>query len=112
MGLQDALKKFSDEVKDLATLTVTTYTGSLSQAVNAETGEIDWDKFRPDSGELQMVAATQIKADYDTVNFRAASAGGDNVAEMILVHQAAVETAQNGRASLLKLLSGTLSGLG
>jgi len=111
MGLKDALKKFSDEVKDLSTLTVTTYTGTLTQAIDAETGEINWDKFRPDSGELKMIAATQIKADYDTVNFRAAAAEGDNVAEMILVHQAAVETAQNGRASLLKLLSGTLTSL-
>ncbi len=108
MGIRDALQKFSDEIKDLSTLTVTTYTGTLSQAIDSETGEIDWDKFKPGSGELTMVAATRINADFDTVNFRAALAGKDNYNDMLALHQAAVETAQSGRAGLLKLVSGLI----
>ncbi len=111
MGIRDAIKKFSDEIQDLSTLTVTTYTGTLSQVIDSDSGEIDWDKFKPSSGELTMVAATRISADYDTVNFRAALAGIDNLDDLLQLHRMAVETAQNGRAGLVKLLTGTVSGI-
>lgn len=107
MSLSDAINKFAAKIEDLTTLEVTTYTGTLSQALT-DGGEIDWDKFKPSSGELLMVAATRISADFDTVNFRAQMATNDQLKDLLLVHQAAVETAQNGRLGLLKMFTNKL----
>lgn len=110
MSFKDAIAKFTDEVKDLSTLQVTTYTGSLEQVIG-EGGEIKWDAFHPTNGKLVLAAATLIKADFDTVNFRSGDASLDNRADLLALHQAAVESAQSGRLALVKMFAG-LIGLG
>ncbi|MEZ4449615.1 MAG: hypothetical protein R3B09_09050 [Nannocystaceae bacterium] len=109
MGLKDAVAKFTEKVEDLTTLEVTTYTGSLEQAIDPQTGAINWSAFKPTQGALTMVAATRIAADFDTVNFRASGAAADD--DLIRLHQAACESAQSGRLALIKMFSGAL-GLG
>jgi hypothetical protein len=109
MGLKEAVTKFVEKVEDLATLEVITYTGTLEQAVDPQTGAINWSAFKPSSGSLTMIAATRIQADYDTVNFRASGATSDE--DLLRLHQAACESAQNGRLALVKMFAGAI-GLG
>ena len=59
MSAKETLHKFLDSVTDLTSLEVTTYTGKLSQVIDAGTGKLQWDAFRPD-GALVLVAATLI----------------------------------------------------
>jgi hypothetical protein len=108
MSLKDALKKFTDGITDLANLEVTTYTGKLEQVVDATTGQIKWDEFKPNSGKLVLVAATLVRADYDTVNFRAAEVDHGDIQALFQLHQASVESSQNGRLALTKIFSGLL----
>lgn len=111
MGFEHAIKAFIEAVDDLATLEITTYTGTLAQAVDAETGDIDWSRFTPTSSELLLVAATRVDADMDTVNFRANHEGIDDLEGLYELHQAAVESAQAGRAALLQMFQGMLGTL-
>ena len=60
MSAKETLHKFLDSVTDLTSLEVTTYTGKLSQVIDAGTGKLQWDAFRPD-GALVLVAATLIR---------------------------------------------------
>lgn len=107
MGLKEAVGKFSDSVKDLTTLKVTTYTGSLEQALT-ESGELNWDAFKPTNGKLVLAAATQVAADYDTVNFQSNDASLDNLGELLQLHQAAMESALSSRTALIKMFTGLL----
>jgi len=61
MSLKDVITKFTDSIKDLTNLEVTTYTGTLEQVVNATTGQIQWDQFKPTGGKLVLVGATMIQ---------------------------------------------------
>ncbi|MEZ4384710.1 MAG: hypothetical protein R3A79_25500 [Nannocystaceae bacterium] len=107
MGLKEAVNKFTDSVKDLSTLRVTTYTGSLEQAIT-EAGEINWDAFKPTNGKLVLAAATQIDADYDTTNFQSSDAAIANLDELLELHKAAIESALGGRTALVKMFTGLL----
>ncbi|MCA9636944.1 MAG: hypothetical protein KC420_13035, partial [Myxococcales bacterium] len=102
MSFKDAIAKFTDEVKDLSSLQVTTYTGSLEEAIG-EGGEINWEAFKPTSGKLVLAAATLVKADYDTVNFRSGDKSLENIGDLLELHQSAVESAQNGRLAMVKM---------
>ncbi len=109
MSLTDAVEKFNNTIQNLSSLEVTTYTGSLSQIIDSNTGEIDWDKFKPNSGELVLVAATRIQADYDTISFLANDAENiGDIDRLLELHQGAVESAQAGRLALLHLFPGLL----
>ena len=61
MSFKDVISKFTDSVKDVTSLQITTYTGTLEQVVNAQTGQIQWDQFKPTAGKLVLVAATMIQ---------------------------------------------------
>lgn len=108
MSLKDTIKKFSDSISDLTNLEVTTYTGKLEQVVDATTGQIKWDEFKPTSGKLVLVAATLVRPNLDTVNFHADKLDQGDLKALLDLHQAAVESAHNGRLALLKAFSGLL----
>ncbi len=107
MSLKEAVGKFAESVKDLSSLEVTTYTGSLEQVIT-ESGEIDWESFKPTGGKVVLAAATQVKADYDTVNFRSGDPELTNLGDLLELHAAAIESAQNGRLAIGKMFSGPL----
>lgn len=107
MSLKEAIGNFTDSIKDLSSLEVLTYTGSLEQVIT-ESGEIDWASFKPTGGKVVLAAATQIKADYDTVNFRSGDPELSNLGDLLELHSAAIESAQNGRLAIVKLFSGLL----
>lgn len=108
MSLKDAIKQFTDSVSDLTNLEVTTYTGKLEQAVDANTGQLKWDEFKPTNGKLVLVAATLIRPNLQTVNFRASDVEAADLKALGELHTAAVESAQNGRNALLKMFAGLL----
>lgn len=106
MSLKEALQKFTDGIVDLTNLEVTTYTGKLEQAVDATTGQINWDEFKPSSGKLVLAAATLVRPNLNTVNFRAAEVEQGDLQTLLELHTAAVESARNGRMALLKMFAG------
>ena len=108
MSLKDALKKFTDSIADLSNLEITTYTGKLEQAVDATTGQIKWDDFKPTSGKLSLVAATLVRPNLNTVNFRAAEAEGADLKSLLDIHPAAVDSARTGRMAVLKIFMGLI----
>jgi hypothetical protein len=110
MGLKEAVNNFAEKIEDLSSLEVLTYTGTLEQAIDPKTGAIDWDAFKPTRGALVLAAATRVSADQDTINFRASDAGRAGFTELLALHQAAVESAQNGRVALLRLFRGLVGG--
>ena len=71
MSLKDAIKKFTDSVSDPDQPEVTTYSGKLEQVIDAGTGQLKWDSFKPNNSKLTLVAATLIRPNMNTVNFRA-----------------------------------------
>ena len=105
MSLKDAVKKFADSIVDLTNLEVTTYTGKLEQAVDATSGQIKWDEFKPNNGKLVLAAATLVKGNLNTVNFRAAELEQGDLKAILDLHMAAVDSARAGRAALVKMFS-------
>lgn len=105
MSLKDAIKKLTDGIVDLSNLEVTTYTGKLEQVVDATTGQIKWDEFKPTNGKLVLAAATLIRPNLNTVNFRASETEGD-LKGLLELHTAAVDSARNGRMAIVKMFSG------
>lgn len=108
MSLKDAIKKLADGIVDLSELEVTTYTGRLEAVVDGASGRIRWEDIRPGSGKVVLAAATLVRPNLDTVNFRATEVEGANLAALFELHVAAVESARNGRMALLKMFSGML----
>lgn len=111
MGIKQAIESFEAAVDDLTTLEITTYTGTLAEVVDEDTGKINWTKFRPNSGVVLLAAATRVEPDFDTVNFRANHAGIDDLDGLYELHRAAVESAQAGRIALLELFKGVIATL-
>jgi hypothetical protein len=103
MSAKETLHKFLESVTDLTSLEVTTYTGKLSQVIDAGTGKLQWDAFRPD-GALVLVAATLIRPNLHTVNFRAEGLDRGELEALTALHRAAVESAQGGRLALARML--------
>src|SRR5687767_1878491 len=103
MGLKEAIKKFTDGITELTDLEVTTYTGKLEQAVDAATGKIRWDEFKPTSGKLVLAAATLVRPNFNTVNFRSEEVQAGDMKAIIELHMAAVASARNGRMALVKM---------
>lgn len=106
MSLRDAIQKFTDSIQDLTNLEVTTYTGKLEQLADPATGQIRWDELKPGSGKLVLAAATLVRPNASTVNFRATQIEAGDVAAILELHAAAVDSARSGRLALVKLFSG------
>jgi hypothetical protein len=112
MSLKEAIKKFTESVTDLTNLEITTYTDKLEQVVDATTGQIKWDEFKPTNGKLVLTAATLVRPNFNTVNFRAAEVLSGDLRSLIDLHIAAVASARNGRMALVKMVSGLVPGQG
>lgn len=108
MSLKDAIKKFTDSVMDLTNLEVTTYTGRIEQVVDPTSGQIKWDELRPNNGKLVLAAATLIRPNLNTVNFRSSESEQGDFKALLELHMAAVDSARNGRAALVKIFAGLL----
>lgn len=106
MSAKEAVREFFDAISDLTSLEVTTYTGTLAEAVDAETGQIQWDSFKPTEGKLVLAAATLIRPNLHTVNFQAESLEKGDLEALQKLHMAAVESAQKNRLALAKMLAG------
>lgn len=108
MSLKDAVKKFTESIGDLTNLEVTTYTGKAEEIFDAKSGEIRWDEFKPTSGKLVLVAATLVRPNLNTVNFRAGEVDQGDLKALIDLHMAAVASARDGRIAFVKMFSGLL----
>jgi hypothetical protein len=108
MSLKDAVAQFTESVVDLTELEVTTYTGTLEEAIDAKTGKIRWDDFRPTGGKLVLAAATRVRPNFETINYCAADMGSADMQALLAIHNAAVESAKSGRLALVKMFSGLL----
>jgi hypothetical protein len=112
MSLKDAIHRFVDGVSDLTNLEVTTYSGKLEQVIDGKTGQLRWEEFRPGNGQLVLVAATLVRPNHSTVNYRASELEPANLKALTELHAAAVETAQNGRMAMVKMFLGLLHSTG
>jgi hypothetical protein len=112
MSLKEVVAKYTESIKDLTNLEVTTYTGKLEQVIDSATGQLKWDEFKPGSGKLVLVAATLIRPNHATVNYRAGALEAGDLKALTELHQAAVESAQNGRLALAKLFAGLVPSIG
>ncbi len=103
-GLRKALRDLGEAIEDLTSLEVYTYTGTLTEDLISGQS-LNWDEFKP-GGKLTLAAATRINADFDTINFQANNQDIDNLQALTKVHEAAVETAQNGRLAIINAFKG------
>lgn len=108
MSLRDAIQKFADSIQDLTNLEVTTYTGKLEHLLDPATGQIKWDELKPSSGKLVLAAATLVRPNLNTVNFRATQIDSGDLTAILELHTAAVDSARSGRMALVKMFSGLL----
>ena len=111
---EDALKKLEDQVEDLSSLEVFTYTGDISAALNKDKTGIDWDqlftKTQANEGTLRLVAATRVQFDGDTQNFRT-SANVERLAELLQVHEQSVNNSRLARQSLVQFFADGLKNI-
>lgn len=105
MALKDALKKLNDAVKDLTSLHVQTFTGTLDLEVPQDGG---FDKLKDKlkkaktDGNVSLVAESLFKFDGDSYNFITNQA--DDVPDKaFVVHQSAINSGLETRRSLLNL---------
>lgn len=104
MKAKEAAEQFFNSITDLTSLEVLTYTGQLEQVVDKETGQIDWEAFKPTQGELVLALATRVRPNFHTVNYRAEKLDPADMEALSKLHFAAVESAQNGRNALAKMM--------
>ncbi len=100
--------KIKEGLTDLSELQVQTFTGELSTEVIASgdgNAVLDWQKLiakarAETTGEIELVAATNRKFDFDTDIFVSKSA----TSEQLEIHNNAVEAATKARQALVELL--------
>lgn len=97
--LQNAVEKVADGLQDLTTLSVVTYTGDVS--VEFSEGKLDLDKLQPKATSLQVAAMTQISLDQDISQVRFDVEAPEGLFEL---HESAVKTAIEARASLVRMM--------
>ncbi|RDV25575.1 hypothetical protein DXV75_09810 [Alteromonas aestuariivivens] len=110
-GIKDSLQ---NAVGDLATLSVETYTGELSVAVNSDNKSLKWSDLlsltqsedATIKGKLKLVLATQVNIDGDAKNFIASSGVTEALIE---AHSAAVRNGSEFRAKIIGLAVGKLT---
>ena len=111
-----AFAKFADGVADLTTLTVQTFSGTLSSTVVTTTdgdgkdkqGVLDWTKLMSEaksSGTVKLMASTAIQLDGDTNTFYATSIDATTRA----AHDAAFTAAQQYRQGVINMFKDALN---
>jgi N-methylhydantoinase B/oxoprolinase/acetone carboxylase alpha subunit len=103
MALKDALEKLNEEIKDLTSLHVRTYTGTLSidPGTKVDLAKVAAEVNKEDSN-LTVALETLIQFDGDAYNFVAAGA----TEALQTVHKDAVEAGIKTRQGLLELVTG------
>lgn len=105
MALKDALKSLNEAVKDLTSLHVQTFTGSLKVDIDKSNGFDELKKLietQSASGEVKLVAESLVKFDGDSYNFITSDI--QNAPPQALdIHQNAVTSGLNNRLALLEL---------
>lgn len=104
MRAKQAVEEFLDSVSDLTSLEVLTYTGRLEQVVDAKTGKIDWEAFKPTEGTLVLALATMVRPNLHTINYRADKLDSADMEALSKLHFAAVDSAQSSRLAFAKML--------
>ncbi len=108
MSLNSALSRLNDAIKDLTSLHVQTFTGTLDLEISAErnfdTLKAQLNKAKTD-GNVRLVAESLIKFDGDSYSFVTKEA--DDVPNNAFeVHQNAVKSGLETRQALLALFKG------
>lgn len=108
-GLQDLAKKVANAVDDLASLEVTTYTGSFNLSIN-DIVEQDGDQFRIKSlmqnnpvtlnAKLELLAYSRFEIDADVASIVKSNLTAQDQ-ELLTAHNELVKTAQEARKSML-----------
>ncbi len=106
MGIKSALKELNGKVKDLSSLHVQTFSGTLEIKVSEE------DKFTKLSdaldaadGSVNLSVETLMHFDGDAYNFVT-----DGIApELLQVHKDALEAGMNARKALMDMVSGWIN---
>lgn len=111
-GLQSLAQKIAGAVDDLASLEVTTYTGSFNLTIN-DIVEQDGDQFRIKSlmqnnpvtlnANLQLLAYSRFEIDSDVASI-VKSDLSDQDKELLSAHNELVKTAQEARKSMLDFI--------
>ncbi|MBT3241902.1 MAG: hypothetical protein HN352_02055 [Bacteroidetes bacterium] len=110
MALKDALEKLDAAVKDLTSLHVQTFTGTLSSKVDAEKGFANIEetvKAAKTNGDIKLVAEALVKFDGDSYNF-VTNDSANAPLRAFEVHKSAVETGLNNRMALLNMFKGII----
>ena len=108
MGLfTEAFKTIADGLKDLTSLDVVTYKGSINLTSLGD--KVDFGSILDNAkaqANFRVVAATQSKLDGDTKTFYENSVTADEMA----AHQALVESATAKRAAVVKIFENLIAG--
>lgn len=105
MSASNIFKRLGKGIADFSELNVQSFSGDLKSAVVTTKGQgsvIDWAKLMDKAtttGEVNLIASTQIKFDGDSNTFYETNA----TETMRIAHTDAVESAQKYRRGLLKL---------
>jgi Holliday junction resolvase-like predicted endonuclease len=106
MVIEKALKSLERAATDLATVEVTTLTGEVKHVLGADNKGIDLSKAmeRLNSGEIELVAHTNIKFDQDTLVF-VSNKSNDEHRKLYQLHKDSVVAAQEARNAFLHFLN-------
>ena len=110
MSLKSALNALDEAVKDLTSLHVQTFSGTLNLDVKGNESFTELKKELVDAGgKVTLVAESLIKFDGDSYNFVAQDV--ENVADITYdVHLKAVKAGLDTRQGLLTLFKGLITG--
>ncbi len=115
MALKDMIESIGSAAGDLSTLTVETYTGTVTADIKGAEGEgtIDFDKLinvakDEADGSVSLKLASKYFVDGDAILF---VADGEISEDLRLAHDSAVNAGQLVRADLMELFSDTLKKL-
>jgi hypothetical protein len=113
MGLQDAIKSLGDALQDWSRLEVLTFTGDVQVALKTgNSSEIDWENLKPQltGGKLQLVAATRIMVDGDSVSIQT-DKESPRISELLKAHEIAVSTGLSTRRAIFEFFTDNIKGL-
>ncbi len=115
MALKNVFESLANAVGDLTSLSVETYTGSITADVKGAQGEgvIDWEKLvdeakKDSGGTVHLKLASKFNVDGDATLF---IAEGEIPSDLRAAHDGAVNAGQKVRADLMDLLGDSIKKL-
>jgi len=99
-------KKIEDTIKDITSVDVVTYTGTISYETDG--GKFDWTKLlgtmkAGGSADVQVVAATHVSVDFDILNFRASGFSEGEMAELVTLHSESLRRSLEARLAFIDM---------